>query len=1061
MILDEVNKRGGRFLIKDKPSDPWKEVSKSKALRKISRLLKKQEKENKIPSEEPSLMNALRLDSTGSKQTKVSILKTEESAGQKQEASSSYAAETNVPTGNVSGNMPGSPSHHEQDVGLFPFDESFTKMDADDWFLDSSGSMASTLLGPDDTSEAMGAKDEEDYWKQLSSGTTGANLAKYHRHDDMLTTERDNHMTRTSGCSNETMFQKSEPMDQNDIVDDDTIRSLGFKPMSRNSSQHSSRNLLRGSNTSNRDLSASLTSSERSNARSLMSGSSFGMSISMGRSNGSYADMYTRTSSLDTFSMSMSIPSATLSTNGAEKHLDGPSLYRLVTSSEKPSVSSTHDKEFSELADQVSEVSNAESDISSITFQTPRYAHQTERVRGGRRAVGRQISALRMPDDTVIRTSDMTDVDENHSSLRMGSRMGAIADDHSALTMGTEMDVCKLLDRMKSEPEDALLQTRCFGELAGIAWDHMVDDVSKEVVDSMQDLISIMNKHRHDAQVQSQSCMAFGWLASNNATLKRFIAFFGGVEAIVRGLTDCEEDELVQAHGCNALGSLACNDGPNQQKVAFEGGIKVVVRAMEENPGSVDVQKYGCRALSNVAKGNAANTISVANDNGVAAIAMAMRMHIDSDEVQINGIWALGTLSSHITTVRASVAKVGGIGSILSGMRHHAGSEEVQASGCLSLQHLAVEKHLDSFLDAKGAEIILAAMNSFDSNSTIQMIGCVLVGKIAASSVDAQEAATFAGGIKTVLRVAQRTWTDLNVNNEARIALGRLAKNNNIAQKRIAQTVVRAMRAALQDADIQANCCCTLETVAKQDSESRQWIMAAGGVEAIRAARLNHPNKDDIWTMTLASLASHEMAEEFVTEAVEEILAIVATMEVNGDEEHEQERSCRRLVKLLSSNSHQPYVGGTFVSADGMIALIRAMDLYQENLRLQGNGCASLYMLCVDNIEGRAHFIRQGGAQVLVITMYNWPTRESVQIFGCKILELLVKESSRSRRDVYKAGACRVLHDAVALFPKNSGLIKAANNALSLLVREVGMGVISQGNHSGFRAGSNAVVPPV
>ena len=157
--------------------------------------------------------------------------------------------------------------------------------------------------------------------------------------------------------------------------------------------------------------------------------------------------------------------------------------------------------------------------------------------------------------------------------------------------------------------------------------------------------VAIMSESISSADLQERACKMLWsrYLSWKQEEIRGRIGSAGGIEAILRAMTQHPSAAGVQEWGCVALSNLAVN-ADNKVKIGSAGGIEAIVRAMTQHPSAAGVQEHGCVALWNLAANNAHNKSKINAAGGAQAIRAAMAAHTSSSNVQSWGKGALGCL---------------------------------------------------------------------------------------------------------------------------------------------------------------------------------------------------------------------------------------------------------------------------------------------------------------------------------------------------------------------------------------------------------------------------------
>jgi hypothetical protein len=196
-------------------------------------------------------------------------------------------------------------------------------------------------------------------------------------------------------------------------------------------------------------------------------------------------------------------------------------------------------------------------------------------------------------------------------------------------------------------------------------------------------IVTAMQAHPNEAELQLAACALFAVLTKNNARNQRLIGETDAIEAIVpamRVVFAC--DDLVAREGfyagCAALHHLA-NHEPNKIKIANADGISLLIDAMSKGQEFLRPQLDCCGALSYLATNDNLRATIVAK-GGIPLVITAMDTFLYNEQVQQAG---LNTLGSFARDSRSNVVRIrfsGGMNSIHNASEEHSDHSQIQAS---------------------------------------------------------------------------------------------------------------------------------------------------------------------------------------------------------------------------------------------------------------------------------------------------------------------------------------------------------------------------------------------
>ena len=133
-------------------------------------------------------------------------------------------------------------------------------------------------------------------------------------------------------------------------------------------------------------------------------------------------------------------------------------------------------------------------------------------------------------------------------------------------------------------------------------------------------------KNKASIRVQAEGCKALSELAYRLEANKQLITDVGGVDVILRAMTDFRKSGRVILEGSRALFSLAIRPLSKSRIVALN-GVTTIVKGMMSQPQNAHVQDHGCRLLSEFMYNNMNHVRMVVDAGGVDGILEAMIEH--------------------------------------------------------------------------------------------------------------------------------------------------------------------------------------------------------------------------------------------------------------------------------------------------------------------------------------------------------------------------------------------------------------------------------------------------
>eukprot|EP00727_Mastigamoeba_balamuthi_P007727 m51a1_g3575 hypothetical protein (1275) ;mRNA; f:1107316-1111283 len=354
---------------------------------------------------------------------------------------------------------------------------------------------------------------------------------------------------------------------------------------------------------------------------------------------------------------------------------------------------------------------------------------------------------------------------------------------------------------------------------------------------ALETVLAAMKAFKKSHDVQAAACSALWGICAFEGA-RKVVALSGALWATLRAMRAFPESQVLHEHACPVLSIVTLFQAPRASLVE-DRGIELVLGAMRAHAGSDRVQSYACDVLVNLAADESGRE-SVAERGSVEAIVAAMRSHSGSELVNKSACEALWNISLD-EHARARVVAKGGVESVVGALRCHAKSEAVITCACGALSVIATSKDSQAQAASLGAiPAIAAAMVAFPASADLQEHACSALCCLAipeenkhAASVcirPALDALTVHGGRPLVV-------------SEACCLLSCVAEFHGNVRSILCQgaveSIVAAMRAHPQCADVQQHACCALWNLTGEE-EGQLAVLQAGGIECILGAMKEH-----------------------------------------------------------------------------------------------------------------------------------------------------------------------------------------------------------------------------
>ena len=224
------------------------------------------------------------------------------------------------------------------------------------------------------------------------------------------------------------------------------------------------------------------------------------------------------------------------------------------------------------------------------------------------------------------------------------------------------------------------------------------------------------------------------------------------------------------------------------------------------------------------------------------------------------------------------------------------------------------------------------------------------------------------------------------------------------------QGIVAAMRAPAAQADVVEDGCLALWSLAYKNGATSEEIVQAGGIEAIVEGMMHEPN----------------------TAAVQELCtAALWNLAIDGWWLEENPNPPSPPSECAPPTQRRVSASESIVSAGGIEAVARAMQLHGNNLGVVEAGCGALHFLS-DDPDHWARLATSGGVDALLTALENF--QESAAILEASmgaLWQLAIDDSAREL--IADRGAKRLAQVAAQRFPNEPKLQQNAAGLQQLL----------------------------
>eukprot|EP00753_Platysulcus_tardus_P000780 PLAT10709.1.p1 GENE.PLAT10709.1~~PLAT10709.1.p1 ORF type:complete len:892 (+),score=384.79 PLAT10709.1:218-2677(+) len=579
-----------------------------------------------------------------------------------------------------------------------------------------------------------------------------------------------------------------------------------------------------------------------------------------------------------------------------------------------------------------------------------------------------------------------------------------------------------------------------------------------------------------DPGVHSQACAALAGCCSSDAAREQ-LAGEGGVAQITTSMDVYADDAFVQRDACAALAQLALLHDDNMQLLmsAHEAPRKVLdalTRLRDVDLYCSAISALRCIALT--AEGRA----EVVAEGAVDSVIDALNSFPTHATLQQEGCAALRNFCVGSDTVRDAVGAAGGISVMLEAMRGHGDVADVvsQAAGALCnlalakdnrgiMYELNVDVALTAALriwqgdDKPALELLHALCNlgrhpavltrlveeaaffvsllTLPSQRIVRAVCSLLT--VAASTAEACEALLETTAVAALMSLLRRSSGKPATMAAVLGVLRNIAARSDVvladlAAADVPQLVVSRMRGAGGNVALQTAGCAMLFTLALQDG-IRHLLLEMDVVPVLLDALQRPMVGQRLQAEALGALHNLSVTTEGRSAIVsaDGLPAIMAVMLATADQSREaaaakggdQERllrySCAMLCTLgVESNAYRMAIA----SEGGVEAIIKSMQLYDDNAALLGEALAALLTMSVTP-TCRKRIASMGGVPLAIAALHGNPDAPELISFATGLLVNMCMLPS-VREEVLVSTALADILAAMEAHPKHTALQREA-----------------------------------
>lgn len=417
-------------------------------------------------------------------------------------------------------------------------------------------------------------------------------------------------------------------------------------------------------------------------------------------------------------------------------------------------------------------------------------------------------------------------------------------------------------------------------------------------------------------------------------------------------------DEFLQDRAIYLIGKLARKTDWVSGLVAYTGGVEEVVKKMSEHQHSVVIQERAVATLLHLTTTEEARQ-AIVNAKGAESVCWAMKEFINVKSIQIQGSTALCNMAFGSTTSKKRIGKIGGIDGVVKAMENHASDAELQARCCLALRNLTCGSRVNQWIAgrARAMEATLNALTAFPESADVQYQGCVALANLCTEEPDNRIRAADCGVIEAVLKVMREKMGDAGLVQHILgllrcLLVGNEKNRDLVGEEGGVRLVASILRQHILHPKVLQNGCEVIRHL-MFTCENRMTMYNCGGLEVlIRVMREGYHWKPvaESCLHALANSAYDFMESKVAIGRHGGISVLLDCMSTHMDCSSIQEHGCRALRNMADSDD----LNAMLLAESGALdSCIFACSGYPENAQIQEHAIAMLFNMAYneDNVR--------------------------------------------------------------------------------------------------------------
>jgi len=238
-------------------------------------------------------------------------------------------------------------------------------------------------------------------------------------------------------------------------------------------------------------------------------------------------------------------------------------------------------------------------------------------------------------------------------------------------------------------------------------------------------VIDGMTANGGNANIQEKGCNILRRLAAYHLEIKLTIVESDGVDAVLNNMMTHSANEAVIREACSAL-SVLCVDKQTRTFIIQQGGVLLLENAMEIHIGSNLIQENALDALCLLSSD--ADSEILLTSNIIKSIKDSLDNHIEESNVQRRGLSILRNFSLRDEKIKSSIESSGCLDNCTKALEMHTSTPNVIDSAFSIFLHLFNRSECQKVLLRRGMiELIVHAMMANVQSQRTQMLGCSLL----------------------------------------------------------------------------------------------------------------------------------------------------------------------------------------------------------------------------------------------------------------------------------------------------------------------------------------------